>query len=128
MHSAYPIGRQFGSRAAALKAEIGGEKVKGCTVVKYKMTAALETKNGKSFFVPKPVLLGKVGEPGYPLAIYRYAEELRRAFKEGLDWASLEPLALPAAKAVVIEVDPPPCDDDPNMVPESVVDDAEEIV
>jgi hypothetical protein len=90
-HSAYTIGKAFGHRAAALRAEIEGERVKGCTLAKYKMTSALETKNGKSYYVPKPVLFAKVGEPGYPPAEYRFAEELRRAFKQGDDWASLEP-------------------------------------
>jgi hypothetical protein len=131
-HSAYPIGRQFGSRAAGYKAVVEGEKVQGCTLVKHKMTAYRETRGGRTYYLPKPMPLGKVGEVNGPtLAEYHFAEELRRAFKEGLDWASLEPPeppALPAAKAVVIEADPPPCDDDPNMVPESVVDDAEEIV
>jgi hypothetical protein len=124
MHSAYPIGRQFGSRAAAVKAEVGGEKIKGCTVAKYKMTAVLETKNGKSYFVPKPVLLGVVGEPAGPtLPEYRFADQLRRAFKQGEDWASLEPPE-PPADTKLIEAEPPSPDDDPGMVPERVVVDA----
>jgi hypothetical protein len=131
MHSAYLIGRQFGSRAAGYKAVVEGEKVQGCTVPKHKMTSYLDTRNGKSFYLPKPVFLGKVGEPGYPMPEYRFVDELRRAFKQGDDWAALEPPeppALPEAKTVVIEADPPPCNDDPNMVPEGVVVDAEEIV
>jgi hypothetical protein len=126
-HSAFTIGKAFGHRAAALTAEVEGKRVKGCTVAKYKMTPALETKNGKSYYVPKPVVFAKVGEPGYPLAEYRFAEELRRAFKQGDDWASLEPPeppppTLPPAPAkVVIEADPPPAVDNPDMVPEGVV-------
>jgi hypothetical protein len=117
-HSAYSIGRQFGSRAAALTAEVEGEKIRGCTVAKHKMTAVLETKNGKSYYVPKPVLFAKVGEAGYPLPQYDFAEKLRRAFKQGDDWASLEPPepppTLPPAPAkVVIEAEPPPADDNP---------------
>jgi hypothetical protein len=129
MHTAYPIGMQFGGRAAAVKAEVEGEKVKGYIVAKYKMTAVLETKNGKTYYVPKPVLFAKVGEPGYPPAEYRFAEELRRAFKQGDDWASLEPPE-PPAETKVIEAEPPPADDHPGMVPEGVVVDAavEEII
>jgi hypothetical protein len=91
-HSAYPIGRQFGSRAAGYKAVVEGEKVQGCTLVKHKMTAYRETRAAKTYYLPRPMPLGKVGEVNGPtLAEYRFAEELRRAFKQGNDWASLEP-------------------------------------
>ena len=109
-HSAYPIGRQFGTRAAGYKAVVEGEKVQGCTLVKHKMTAYRETRGGKTYYLPKPMPLGKVGEVNGPtLAKYHFAEELRRAFKAGLDWASLEPPELPAllpAQTVVIEAAP----------------------
>jgi hypothetical protein len=129
-HSAYPVGKQLGSRAAALRAVIDGEKVRSCTVGKYSMTAVRESKNGKTYFVPKPTLLGVVGEPAGPtLPEYRFADQLRRAFKEGEDWTLLEPPE-PAAETKVIEAEPPPADDDPGIVPERVVIDAavEEII
>jgi hypothetical protein len=110
-HSAYPIGRQFGSRAKAVKAVVDGEMVKGCTLAKYRMTSYRETgRNGKPFYLPKPILLGKVGDPVYPVVEYRFADELRRAYKAGDDWASLgqpEPPALPEPKTTVIEADEP---------------------
>jgi hypothetical protein len=110
-HSAYPIGRQFGSRAAALTAEVEGERVKGCTVAKYKMTSTLETNNGKSYYVPKLMLFARVGEAGYPLAERPFAEELRRAFKQGDDWVSLEPPEppsplLPKAGSASVVIEP----------------------
>jgi hypothetical protein len=112
-HTAYSHGRHFGSRAAALTAEIEGKKVKGCTSAKHLMTAVLETKNGKTYHVPKPVLFARAGEAGYPLAQHDFAEELRRAFKQGDDWASLEPpepssplLPEAGAATVVIEAEP----------------------
>jgi hypothetical protein len=65
-HAAYPIGKQLGSRAAALRAVVDGERVRSCIVGKYSMTAVRETKNGKTYFVPRPTLLGVVGEHAGP--------------------------------------------------------------
>jgi hypothetical protein len=111
-HTAYPIGRSFGSRAAVQTAEIAGEKVKGCITAKWRMTSVFETKNGKTYLVPKPLPFAKAGEAGYPLAQRDFAEKLRGAFKAGDDWTALaasEPLSLPKAEAatVVIEADDP---------------------
>jgi hypothetical protein len=126
MHGAYSIGRAFGSRAAAVKVEIEDKEVKGCIAGKYKMTSVLETKNGKTYFVPKPVLVAKAGEAGYPLAEFDFAEELRRAFKKGDDWASIEPLAprqVEAPAKVVIEDDPQAHEPDERSLADDLDDD-----
>jgi hypothetical protein len=121
-HVAYPIGRQFGARAAARKAIVEGETVRGCTVGRYEMRAALETKNGRTYYVARPVFLGAVGEPsGSPLPQYRFAEELRAAFKRKEDWALLEPPEPPEPEKVIVEepipeADPPPRDDEPGDI------------
>jgi hypothetical protein len=116
--SAHAIGRQLGTRAAAFTATIEGESVKRCTVGKCEMTAERKTENGRTYYVPKPTLLGVVGEPNGPtLAEYRFADRLRQAFKAGEPWAELEPPEPPAIQApatVVIEAEPPPADDNPS--------------
>jgi hypothetical protein len=129
-HSAFKRGRELYGRSGRLKAVVDGEPVRGCHLGKYEMTAVTETKGGKTYLVPKPTLLGVVGEPAGPtLPEYRFADQLRRAFKQGEDWTLLEPPA-PPAETKVIEAEPPPADDDPGMVPERVVVDAsvEEII
>jgi hypothetical protein len=79
--SSYRIGRELYTRASKLKAVVEGEQVRGCPLAKYSMTAVPETRNSKTYFVPKPTLLGVVGEPAGPtLPEFRFADQLRRAF------------------------------------------------
>jgi hypothetical protein len=125
-HSAFPIGKEFATRAARLKGTAEGETVRVCTAGKYSMTAVRETKNGRTYFVPKSTLLGVVGEPAGPtLAQFRFADELRRAFKQGEDWASLEPPEPPpllpkaGSASVVIEAEAEEVDETEPPEPQS---------
>jgi hypothetical protein len=109
-HAAYPIGREFGIRAQRLKATIEGETARRSFFGKYQITAERETKNSRTYFVPKPTLLGVFGEPAGPtLEQVSFARDLRRACKAGDDWLALteppEPPALTKAEpaSVVIE-------------------------
>jgi hypothetical protein len=116
--SSFAIGRELYSRSGRLKAVIDGEPVRGCHLGKYEMTAVTETKGGKTYFAPKPTLLGVVGEPAGPtLPEYRFADQLRRAFKQGDAWAEIEPPEPPKPETAVIEAESPPADDDPGIVP-----------
>jgi hypothetical protein len=109
-------GKRLGKHAAALKAVVDGETVRGCICGKYLLEALLETGGAHSYYRPKWTLLGVIGEPGGPtVAQYRFAAQLRDAFKRGDDWTAIEAAALPApgqvpAKATPVrtEIEPPP--------------------
>jgi hypothetical protein len=70
------------------------------------MSAIPDPKSGRGNFVPKLVPAG-IATP----AEFKFAEELRRAFKQGDDWAALEPpvptppTLPPASATVVIEAE-----------------------
>ena len=126
--SSYGIGRELYSRSRRLKAVIDGREMRGCYLGKYAVTAERDPKSGKGNFIPKVVLLGVVGEvTGPTLTEYRYASEARKWFKAGDDWALLEPPEPPPAEVKVIEAEPPPASDNPDMVPEGVALDENDV-
>jgi hypothetical protein len=101
------------------------EELKGCTLGKFQFASRFEK---KAFECPVPVitLVGKLGDANGPtLAEWRQAKALRKALKEGGDWApikeALDPPAPPAealphrsshSGKSLTEINPPPPEDD----------------
>jgi hypothetical protein len=63
----------------------------GCTLGLYRLTSRIAPFGDNRTPVPVFTLAGKLGEPGGPsLAQWRFGNEARAVFKQGLDWSPLD--------------------------------------
>jgi hypothetical protein len=121
-------GRGFKDTAQKLAVRTGPDGLQwitGCTLAKFRITSRLVDNGTRRWNVPKATLIAKLGEEGGPtIEEWRHAQELRMAAKA----PPAKPLASPPVAAPTItgptsaEPEPLYLDDNPNLVPEGVVE------
>jgi hypothetical protein len=133
--TALKVGNAFidmAQRLAIREGPDGLRWVTGCTLGRFRMTSRTTGEGARRWHLPKVALIGRLGEEGGPsLEEWRLAQGLRIAAKAPapVPLASVPAApALPAAPAPAApasDSEAPLPDDDPNIRPEGVVDDAE---
>jgi hypothetical protein len=114
-------GNGFMDMAQKIAVRIGPDGlqwVTGCTLGKFRVTSRLVDNGTRRWHVPKVELIGRLGEEGGPtLEEWRHAQSLRIAAKA----PPPKPVASPPKAPLV--AGPAEYDDNPDMVPEGVVED-----
>ena len=85
--TACPIGHDFANRAQRIVVKVDDEELRGCTLAQFQFTSYLDRKGDKRWYKPNVTRAAKFGEPNGPtLEQWRFAQKVRQAFKQGLDW------------------------------------------
>ncbi len=89
-----PIARELANASQRLTIE--GENIKGCVLGRYLMTSRLEKQGPRTWFLPVPTFIAKLGQPsGPPLASVLKAAALRHSFLKGEPWPESAQLTAP---------------------------------